>query len=151
MRKELVISAKRDQVQLALLENQRLVELHQDSQDESLKVGDIILGRVKKVMPGMNAAFIDIGGPRDAFLHYTDMGPLFTTYAYYMHGILSGKHKDYNLERLKVQENMDKEGKIEDVLKPKQILPLQVYKEPISTKGPRMTTEVSIASPVYFK
>ena len=145
MRKELVISAKRDQVQLALLENQRLVELHQDSQDESLKVGDIILGRVKKVMPGMNAAFIDIGGPRDAFLHYTDMGPLFTTYAYYMHGILSGKHKDYNLERLKVQENMDKEGKIEDVLKPKQILPFQVYKEPISTKGPRMTTEVSIA------
>ena len=87
MRKELVISAKRDQVQLALLENQRLVELHQDSQDESLKVGDIILGRVKKVMPGMNAAFIDIGGPRDAFLHYTDMGPLFTTYAYYMHGM----------------------------------------------------------------
>ena len=145
MRKELVISAKRDQVQLALLENQRLVELHQDSQDESLKVGDIILGRVKKVMPGMNAAFIDIGGPRDAFLHYTDMGPLFTTYAYYMHGILSGKHKDYNLERLKVQEVMDKEGKIEDILKPKQILPFQVYKEPISTKGPRMTTEVSIA------
>lgn len=143
MEKELIIRSTANGNEIALLENKKLVELHLEKEENSFKVGDVFLGRVRKVMPGMNAAFVDIGYEKDAFLHYTDLGPGVKTYLQFMKGVLAGNIN--NINSVKYQHQIDKGGKIGDVLAAKTLVPVQIFKEPISSKGPRLTTEISIA------
>ena len=142
---DLVIDAISNDVSIALLENQELVQLHREKADLKFAVGDIYLGRVKKVMPGLNAAFVDIGHEKDAFLHYLDLGPQFRTLQKYMNMALSKKGKVPRMHKFRREPDIDKDGKITSVLRNGQTVLVQVVKEPISTKGPRLSSEVSLA------
>ncbi len=141
---DLIIDVTPSDISIALLEDKRLVELHKEKPDNQYAVGNIYLGRVKKVMPGLNAAFIDIGYERDAFLHYQDMGPQFRSLNSYLKAALTKKGKLPGLSKFRNEPDIDKNGKISDVLAGGQLIVVQVTKEPISTKGPRLTSEISI-------
>lgn len=145
MSKELIINVSSDKLILALIENNQLVELQHENNDNKFSVGDIYLGKVKKIIPGLNAAFVDIGHPKDAFLHYLDLGANFNTLNKYLKLALSKKESLPKLCRVKPEPILDKEGKITDVLKEGQSILVQIAKEPISTKGPRLCSEISIA------
>jgi ribonuclease G len=144
MKTELVISASSDQADIALLEDGRLQELIKEKGDDSFSVGDVYLGTVKKLATGLNAAFVDVGYEKDAFLHYHDLGPQIKSWQTYLRRTLKGKQLS-NITNFKAEPNIEKEGNIGDVLKQGDQILVQITKEPISTKGPRITAELSIA------
>lgn len=145
MNKELVINVNSSEIVIALLEEKQLVELNKEKSNSQFSVGDIYLGKVKKVMPGLNAAFVDIGYEKDAFLHYLDLGPQFRTFNKYLKFALSAKHKLFPINKFEHEPDIDKNGKITDVIAEGQFILVQIAKEPISTKGPRLSSEISIA------
>jgi len=140
----LVINSTQGRVSIALLEDGKLVELNQSSLKQQFSVGDIYLARVKKAMPGLNAAFVDVGYEKDAFLHYLDLGPQFSSLTKYLNQALSRKGRPIPISKFKRQPDINKHGKINEVLKQGQLILVQIAKEPISTKGPRLTSEISI-------
>ncbi len=142
--RELIIDAASQEIAIALLENKELVELNKVKSNLEFSVGDIYLGKVKKVMPGLNAAFVDIGHEKDAFLHYLDLGPQFSSFSKYLKLHLSKKGKGITFQKFKRLPDINKDGKIADALEAGQKVMVQVVKEPISTKGPRLTSEISI-------
>ncbi|HBF87817.1 MAG TPA: ribonuclease E/G [Bacteroidales bacterium] len=144
MIRELVIDVSSSEIYISLLENKNLVELNKDKLNTKFSVGDIYLGRIKKLMPGLNAAFVDIGYEKDAFLHYFDLGPQFQTLNKFIHQALSPKQKFPNISYTKPEEDINKDGKISDVLSVGQYVLVQIAKEPISSKGPRLSAEISI-------
>ena len=144
MKTELVISASSDQADIALLEDGRLQELIKEKGDDSFSVGDVYLGTVKKLATGLNAAFVDVGYEKDAFLHYHDLGPQIKSWQTYLRRTLKGKQLS-NITNFIAEPNIEKEGNIGDVLKQGDLILVQITKEPISTKGPRITAELSIA------
>lgn len=144
MSTELVISSRTaDQVAVALLKDGKLSELHYDNSDE-FAVGDLYLGKIKKVVPGLNAAFVDVGYEKDAFLHYHDLGPQIRSLNKFTKRTLTGKQR-WSLSDFSSEKDIDKNGSIKDVLKSGQSQLVQIAKEPISTKGPRITSELSLA------
>lgn len=145
MNKELVINSQQGEVAIALLENKRLIELHKEKGDDDFSVGDLYLGRVKKLVSGLNAAFVDVGYEKDAFLHYLDLGPKVLSLQKFVKGAVNGSLNTDKLDNFKLEKEIDKGGKIDEVLSPNQHILLQIAKEPISTKGPRVTCEVSLA------
>lgn len=145
MSSELVIDVTSKEIVIALLENKQLVELNKEKRNPKFAVGDIYLGRVKRIIPGLNAAFVDVGYSRDAFLHYLDLGPQFRSLDKFLKSSLSRKNKAPTLQRMKLEKDIDKNGKISDVLSNGQKVIVQIAKEPISTKGPRLSSELSIA------
>lgn len=145
MTRELIIDANSNEVSLALLEDKSLVELHQEKMNNNYAVGDIYLGRVKKLMTGLNAAFINIGYEKDAFLHYLDLGPQVQSLNKLTRQIMSGKRFHADLSDFQPEADIEKNGKITEVLSPNQPVLVQIAKEPISTKGPRVTSEISFA------
>ncbi|MEJ8758542.1 Rne/Rng family ribonuclease [Pontibacter sp. H259] len=145
MSNELIINSTQDGERIALLQDKRLVEYHYEKKDTNYIVGDIFLGTVKKVMPGLNAAFIDIGYQKDAFLHYHDLGANIKTLNKFVKVAQTQKNASPKLNQLKFEPEIDKLGKIADVLKKGQQLLVQIVKEPISTKGPRLSCEISLA------
>lgn len=145
MNKELIIHAGGTDVVIAQLEDRKLIELNREKSNVSFAVGDIYLGRVKKVMPGLNAAFVDVGYEKDAFLHYLDLGPQVQSLIKYMKIALSGKANDNRLSDFKFENDIRKDGKIGDVLQNNMSMLVQIAKEPISTKGPRISSELSLA------
>ena len=144
MKTELVISASSDQADIALLEDGRLQELIKEKGDDSFSVGDVYLGTVKKLATSLNAAFVDVGYEKDAFLHYNDLGPQIKSWQTYLRRTLKGKQLS-NITNFKAEPNIEKDGNIGDVLKQGDQILVQITKEPISTKGPRITAELSIA------
>jgi len=142
---ELVIDVTPSEIAIALLENKQLVELNKDKRNFQFAVGDIYLAKVKRIMPGLNAAFVDVGYEKDAFLHYLDLGPQFLTLNKFVKSSISKKGKAPALPKLKLETDIDKNGKIGDVLKAGHLVLVQIAKEPISTKGPRLSSEISIA------
>lgn len=145
MNKELVISASTSDVQIALLEDKQLVELHKESGDRQYSVGDIFVGKVHKVMQGLNAAFIDVSGEKDGFVHYLDLGPQFYSCSKYLKLAMNGDPKMARLEDFTVEPVLEKTGNLTSVLTTGQLVLVQVAKEPISTKGPKLTGDISIA------
>ncbi len=144
MSTELVInSSTANEVAVALLREGKLTELHYDNAEE-FAVGDIYLGKIKKVVPGLNAAFVDVGYEKDAFLHYHDLGPQIRSLNKFTKRTLTGKQR-WSLTDFQHEPDIDKNGSIDQVLKPGQTLLVQIAKEPISTKGPRITSELSLA------
>jgi ribonuclease G len=142
---ELIISATQSGSRIALLKDKQLVEFHEEREGSKFVVGDIYLGSVKKVVQGLNAAFIDIGYEKDAFLHYLDLGPQFSSLQKFTKLIRAKKVTGGKLEKFKAERDIDKHGKITQQLSKGVLLPVQVVKEPISTKGPRLSSELSIA------
>lgn len=145
MNQELIINSTPNEVVIALLHDKRLVELHREKNNSKFSVGDIYFGRAKKVMTGLNAAFVDVGYEKDAFLHYLDLGPQAQSLIKYVEGVKNGKQSVSNLMYFKNQPEIKKDGKINEIVKSGQNLLVQVAKEPISAKGPRITTEISLA------
>ena len=144
MKKELIIESNPTKVEIALLEDSRLVEIHSQKTKANFSVGDIFLGRIKKTMPGLNAAFVDIGHRKDAFLHYTDLGPPLRSLLKYTDDSMNNKQADHRLDNFDMQPEIVKTGKIDKVLKRRQAILVQILKEPISTKGPRLTCELTL-------
>ncbi len=142
---DLIINVSPSDISIALLENQELVLLNKERSNLRFSVGDIYLGKVKKIIPGLNAAFINIGYEKDAFLHYLDLGPQFKSLQKYLHIALSKKGKLPSIHKFKREPDIEKEGKISNVLETGQNLIVQIVKEPISTKGPRLSSEISLA------
>jgi len=145
MNVELVINSTPTEVVIGLLNDKRLIELHKEKNNIKFSVGDIYLGKVKKVMTGLNAAFVDVGYEKDAFLHYLDLGAQANSLFKYVDQVRTGKQNVSNLMYFKNEPEINKDGKINEAVKPGQYVLVQVAKEPISAKGPRITTEISIA------
>lgn len=141
----MIIDTSTSDVNIALLEDKKLVELNKEKSNPKFAVGDIYLGKVKKLMPGLNAAFVDVGFEKDAFLHYLDLGPQVRSLHKYLDACVNRKGKSISFQKFKREKDIDKEGTITDVLVQGQLVMVQIAKEPISTKGPRLTSEISIA------
>lgn len=145
MDKELIIRSSSDIVDFALLKDGRLIELHKEEEDNNFAVGDVFIAKIRKAVPGLNAAFVNVGYEKDAFLHYHDLGPQLPSLLKFVKRVSTGKHTDFLLKNFQFEKDIDKDGSIADVLKSNQSLLVQIAKEPISTKGPRISSELSIA------
>lgn len=144
--KDLVVDVGSTEVQIALMENHRLIEFNKESsQGHTYSIGDVFLGRVKKVMPALNAAFVDIGDSKEAFIHYLDLGLYFNSFDEFVKKSNPNTNLKDLYSRIKVGPALSKEGHIEDILKVGQMVITQIVKEPISTKGSRLTAEISLA------
>jgi ribonuclease G len=142
---ELIIDVQPAEITIALINDKRLVELHREKSNANFAVGDIYLGRVKKVMQGLNAAFVDVGYEKDAFLHYLDLGPQVNSLNKYTKLILGNKVQNGSLENFNQEKDIPKDGKITQILQSNNQVLVQIAKEPISTKGPRICSELSLA------
>jgi ribonuclease G len=142
--KELIINANANGAEMALLENGRLVELQHQKTNTNFAVGDILIGKIRKMMPGLNAAFIDIGHRKDAFLHYTDLGPKLRSLVKWTNGVMNGNINTHKLDNFKYEEDIVKTGKVDQVLNKRWPILVQILKEPISTKGPRLSCELTL-------
>ena len=144
--KDLVVDATSGAVQIALMENHRLIELNRESsQGHGFSVGDVILGKVKKILPALNAAFVDIGDTKEAFIHYLDLGLYFTAFDTFVRETNPNRNPRELFSQMPLGPVVAKDGRIEDYLKQGQMVMVQVVKEPISTKGSRLTAEISLA------
>jgi ribonuclease G len=145
LNKELIINAAPHAVEIALLEDKKLVELHSENHDANFAVGDLYLGRVKKLIPGLNAAFIDVGFEKDAFLHYTDLSPYVRSILKFTHLAMNDKSEQgFDFSKFEVEPEIVKTGKIAEVLSGKPNILVQILKEPIAAKGPRLSCELSL-------
>ena len=145
MSNELIIDVTPSEIVIAHVKDKQLIELSKEKSNLQFSVGDIYLGKVKKIMPGLNAAFVDVGYEKDAFLHYLDLGPQIRTLQNYLEAAIQRKGKAFSMQRGKPEPDIDKKGKIDETLKIGQPILVQIAKEPISTKGPRLSSEISIA------
>ena len=145
MTSELVVDVQPKEVSIALLEDKSLVELQSEGRNISFSVGNMYLGRIKKLMPGLNACFVDVGYEKDAFLHYLDLGPQFNSLEKFVKQTLSDKKKLTSISKATLLPDLDKDGTVSNTLKVGQEVVVQIVKEPISTKGPRLTSEISFA------
>ena len=145
MTSEVIIDVQPKEISIALLEDKNLVEYQNEKREEaSYSVGNIYLGKVRKLMPGLNACFVDVGSERDAFLHYLDLGTQFSSYEKYLKQVQSDKKNLYPIQKATRQPDLPKEGSI-TMLKQGQEILVQVVKEPINTKGPRLSCDISFA------
>ena len=145
MNKELIVRSINSAVDYALLQEGRLIELQREKDNNKFGVGDIFISKIKKTISGLNASFVDVGYEKDAFLHYHDLGPRVKSLIKFTNLVSDGKITNYSLEKFKFEKEIEKQGKIDDVIKANQNLLVQIIKEPISTKGPRISSELSFA------
>src|SRR5574344_1162457 len=145
MTSEVVIDVQPKEVSFALLEDKSLVEYQNEPRKASFSVGNIYVAKVKKLMPGLNASFVDVGYERDAFLHYLDLGNQFDSHIKYLKQVESDNKKLFPFAKAQHLPDIRKDGSVQNILKAGQEVLVQVVKEPISTKGPRLTGEISFA------
>ena len=145
MTSEVIVDVRPKEISIALLEDKKLVELQKEGQEESFSVGNMYIAKVKKLMPGLNACFVDLGFKRDAFLHYLDLGPNFLSYQKYLKQVTSNRKKLLPITAATVQPILEKDGSVQTTLKVGQEILVQIVKEPISTKGPRLSCELFFA------
>ena len=145
MTSEVIIDVQPKDISIALLEDKQLVEYQKEQRTASFSVGNIYVAKVKKLMPGLNACFVDVGAERVAFLHYLDLGSQFNSYDKYLKQVASDRKKLYPIQKAHIQPELKKDGSISNTLKVGQEILVQIIKEPINTKGPRLTCELSFA------
>lgn len=145
MTSELIVNVQPDAVSIAITEDKQLVEFQKEEQTASFSVGNIYLGRVKKIMPGLNACFVDVGSDKDAFLHYLDLGAQFYSLQNYLKQVTSDRKKTFPMQKASLMPEKGKEGNISEALQTGDEILVQITKEPINTKGPRLTCEISFA------
>jgi ribonuclease G len=171
MKKEIIINATDNEVRLALTEDDQLAELYVENAERERMVGDIYLGKVARVMPGIRAAFIDIGFKQDAFLHFSDIGSTLSEYSSLLgdedsevdtdddddesptggenqavSSQSSGNTQTRTQEPRRDQRQRGSNGNQQAIpnLTPGQDIIIQVTKEPVGRKGVRVTSEVSL-------
>jgi ribonuclease G len=142
---ELVVDARNTGIWLALLREGKLIELHEERGNTDFAVGDVYLGRIRRVVPSLNAAFVDVGHEKDAFLHYLDLGLQYNSFAKFVKDSIHGKQNVPDLMYFKMDKDLQKDGKMTETVSSSQQVLVQVAKEPISTKGPRLSAEVTLA------
>ena len=145
MTSEVIIDVQPKEISIALLEDKSLVEYQNEPRSASFSVGNIYVAKVKRLMPGLNACFVDVGFERDAFLHYLDLGSQYSSYEKYLKQVQSDRKKLYPFSKATRLPDLKKDGSVQNVLKVGQEVLVQIVKEPISTKGPRLTCELSFA------
>lgn len=145
MNLELVVNSKPDGIWIALLSEGKLVELHKEKGKTDFTVGDLYLGRVSRVVPNLNASFVNVGYGKDAFLHYQDLGAQFLSLDKFTQNTIKGSQQVPDLHYFKSEKDIDKKGKIGEVISAKRNVLVQIAKEPISTKGPRLSSEITLA------
>ncbi len=145
MTSEVIIDGRPKEISIALLEDKSLVEYQSEPRSASFSVGNIYIAKVRKLMPGLNACFVDVGFEKDAFLHYLDLGSQFNSYEKYLKQVQSDKKKLYPISKASRLPDLKKDGSVQTTLKVGQEVMVQIVKEPISTKGPRLTCELSFA------
>jgi len=144
--KDLIVDVTSTEVHIALMENHRLIEYNTESSTgNKFTVGDVHLGKVKKILPNLNAAFVDIGDKKEAFIHYLDLGLYFSAFDRFVKESNQNTNLPDLYSRIELGDPLPKEGRIESILKPGQMIVAQIVKEPISTKGSRLTAEISLA------
>ena len=143
MTSEVIVDVTPKEISIALLEDKKLVEYQREGRTEHFSVGNIYLAKVRKLMPGLNSCFVNVGYERDAFLHYLDLGTHFLAMQKYMKAVIDGKR--ISVDKVEKQPDLDKEGSIQNTLKVGDQILVQIVKEPINTKGPRLTSEISFA------
>lgn len=145
MTSELIIDVQPKDISIALLEDKDLVEYQNEPKQASFSVGNIYVAKVRKLMPGLNACFVDVGYERDAFLHYLDLGTQFDSLNKYLKQVQSDRKRLYPISKASRLPDMKKDGSVQNTLTLGQEVLVQIVKEPISTKGPRLTCELSFA------
>jgi ribonuclease G len=145
MKTELIIRSNSSDIDFALLKDGKLIELNKETSDNKFSVGDIFLAKIGKVLPGLNASFVNVGYPKDGFLHYHDLGAQVQSLNKFIKKVSTGRYKEFTLKNFRYEKDIHKDGSITNVLKSGQNLLVQIVKEPISTKGPRLSSELSIA------
>ena len=145
MKTELIIRSNSSDIDFALLRDGKLIELNKETTKNKHAVGDIYLSKVGKILSGLNASFVNVDYPKDGFLHYHDLGPQILSSTKFLKKVGTGKEKDFLLKDFQLEKDIDKNGEFSKVLKTGQNILVQVVKEPISTKGPRISSELSIA------
>lgn len=145
MTSELFIDVQPKDIHIALTEDKELVEYQREGREASYAVGNMYWGRVKKIMPALNACFVDVGSGKEAFLHYQDLGTRFNSYQKYLKQVTSDRKKLFSFTKATILPELPKEGSISNVLQQGQEIMVQVTKEPISTKGPRVSCDLSLA------
>ena len=145
MKTELIIRSNSSDIDFALLKDGKLIELNKETTDNKFSVGDIFLAKIGKVLTGLNASFVNVGYPKDGFLHYHDLGSKVQSLNNFIKKVSTGKYKEFTLKNFRFEKDIHKDGSINDVIKSGQNLLVQIVKEPISTKGPRLSSELSIA------
>ena len=144
--KNLIVDVTSNEVQIALMENRRLIELNKESsKGHSFSVGDVYLGKVRKILPALNAAFVDIGDKKEGFVHYLDLGLYFRAFDEFVRKSNPNSDLGSLYSKIKIGPILEKEGRLENELKVGQMMIVQIVKEPISTKGSRLTAEISLA------
>ena len=144
--KDLIVDVTTSEVHIALMENHRLIEYNTESSTgNKFTVGDVHLGKVKKILPNLNAAFVDIGDKKEAFIHYLDLGLYFPAFDKFVRESNGNTNLKDLYSRIEIGQALPKEGRIEEFLRPGQMIVAQIVKEPISTKGSRLTAEISLA------
>ena len=142
---ELIVDSRPNGIWLALLRDGKLIELHEEKGTTDFSVGDIYLGKVRKIVPSLNAAFVDVGYEKDAFLRYLDLGPQFLSFNKFTKDTIQGRQNVADLQYFKLEKDIAKEGKMDEVVSTTQPILVQVAKEPISSKGPRLSAEITLA------
>jgi len=145
LKRNLIIQTTNTGLDIALLEDDKLVEYHQDVANQEYLVGDIYLGKIKKILPGLNACFVDIGHEKNAFLHYHDLGPSIPNFNAFTDNCIASAKPEADISNFATIPEIDKNGSIQDVLKAEQNIVVQIVKEPISTKGHRITSQITLA------
>jgi len=145
MKTELIIRSNSSDIDFALLRDGKLIELNKETNDNNFSVGDVFLAKIGKVLIGLNAAFVNVGYPKDGFLHYHDLGAQVNSLNSFLKKVSTGKYKEFTFKNFKFEADIHKDGSINEVIKSGQNLLVQIVKEPISTKGPRLSSELSIA------
>ena len=145
MTSEIIIDAQEKEISIALLEDKNLVEYQTEPRSASFSVGNVYIAKVKKLMPGLNACFVDLGYERDAFLHYLDLGSQFNSYDKYLKQVQSDRKRLFPFSKATKLPDIKKDNSIQNTLSVGQEVLVQIVKEPISTKGPRLTGELSFA------
>lgn len=143
MTSEVIVDVRPKDISIALLEDKRLVEFQQEGREEHYSVGNIYLARVRKIMPGLNACFVNVGYEHDAFLHYLDLGVNYRALEKYLSMLGDGRRNNVSLAKAMGEQELEKDGSIQNVIKKDQEVLVQIVKEPISTKGPRMTCDIT--------
>src|SRR5574344_2018170 len=138
MNRELIVNVNPTEISIALCEDKVLVELNKEQCKTGFGVGDIYLGKVRKIMPGLNAAFVNIGHEKDAFIHFLDLGSQFSSLQKVVDSRQPGK-RGIKVATMKLENHIEKSGKLASYLQVGQTVMVQIAKEAISTKGPRLT------------
>ena len=128
MTSEVVIDVQQKDISIALMEDKQLVEYQNEPREASFSVGNIYIAKVKKLMPGLNACFVDVGYERDAFLHYLDLGSHFNSYQKYLKQVQSDRKKLFPFSKASKLPELEKDGSIQNVLKVGQEVLVQIVR-----------------------